>query len=221
MVALLRMPGERGSRERARDQKRKINKTPRTFSLSCASVLKSGRQQVFLAPFCGSSPQFGWPSKNPGDKIRLFDELHRQGHRFRQAVLSGLPVVGRSQRVEASALHRSFVSLSDCVGKTQRRITMRSFIYASTAMSVVTGRQVRTVMAGMNPLRTEDPALPRLDGGSALEWPRCRIGIRSRCLRATRLSSCRPQPQCHGESKRQKHWRAVQSGGAVRSAVGA
>ena len=54
---------------------------------------------------------------------------------------------------------------------------MRSFIYASTAMSVVTERQGRTGIAGMNLLRNEDPARPRFDGGPAAEQPRCRLDI--------------------------------------------
>ena len=54
---------------------------------------------------------------------------------------------------------------------------MRSFIYASTAMSVVTERQGRTGIAGMNLLRNEDPARPRFDGGPASEQPRCRLDI--------------------------------------------
>jgi hypothetical protein len=96
---------------------------------------------------------------------------------------------------------------------------MRSFIYASTAKSVVTERQGRTGMVGMNLLRAEDPALPRLDGGPAAEQPRCRLDMRSRCLAAARLSSCRAM--CHGASKRPAHWCALQSGGASGSATGA
>ena len=96
---------------------------------------------------------------------------------------------------------------------------MRSFIYASTAMSVVTERQGRTGIAGMNPLRNEDPARPRFDGGPASEQPRCRLDIRSRCLQAARLSSCRPP--CHGEQKHHATWWAVQSGGARCSAASA
>ena len=94
---------------------------------------------------------------------------------------------------------------------------MRSFIYASTAMSVVTERQGRTGIAGMNLLRNEDPARPRLDGGPASEQPRCRLDNHSCCFRATRLSSCRPT--CHGEQKHQATWLAVQSGGARCSAA--
>jgi hypothetical protein len=96
---------------------------------------------------------------------------------------------------------------------------MRSFIYASTAKSVVTERQGRTGMVGMNLLRAEDPALPRLDGEPAAEQPRCRLGIRSHCLRAARLSSCRAL--CHGVSKRPAHWCAQQSGSASGSTTGA
>jgi hypothetical protein len=95
---------------------------------------------------------------------------------------------------------------------------MRSFIYASTAMSVVTERQGRTGIVGMN-LRNEDPARPRFDGGPAAEQPRCRLDIPSRCLRATRLSSCRPT--CHGEQKHHATWLAVQSGGSRCSAASA
>ncbi len=96
---------------------------------------------------------------------------------------------------------------------------MRSFIYASTAMSVVTERQGRTGIAGMNLLRNEDPARPRLDGGPASEQPRCRLDMYSRCLNATRLSSCRPT--CHGEQKHHESWLAVQSGGSRCSAASA
>ena len=96
---------------------------------------------------------------------------------------------------------------------------MRSFIYASTAMSVVTGRQGRTGMVGMNLLRNEDSLPPRLACGAASEQPRCRLDIRSRCRRATRLSSCRPT--CHGEQKHHARWFAVQSGGAPSSAASA
>lgn len=96
---------------------------------------------------------------------------------------------------------------------------MRSFIYASTAMSVITGRQGRTGIAGMNLLRNEDPTLPRFDGGPASEQPRCRLDIRSHCLRAAGLSSCRPS--CHGEQKHHARWFAVQSGGARCSAASA
>jgi len=96
---------------------------------------------------------------------------------------------------------------------------MRSFIYASTAMSIVTERQERTGMVGMNWLRAEDPALPRLDGGSAFEQPKCRLDISSRCLPAARLSSCRAMRI--GASKRRAHWCAVHSGGRSGSATGA
>ena len=96
---------------------------------------------------------------------------------------------------------------------------MRSFIYASTAMNVVTGRQGRTGVAGMNLLRKEDLLPPRFACGSAAEQPRCRLDIASRCLRATRMSSC--QPTRHGEQKHHARWLAVPSGGASGSAAGA
>ena len=96
---------------------------------------------------------------------------------------------------------------------------MRSFIYASTAMDVVTGRQGRIGVAGMNPLRKRDSLPPRPACGPALEQPRCRLDIRARCRRATRLSSCRPT--CHGEQKHHARWFAVQSGGAPSSAASA
>lgn len=96
---------------------------------------------------------------------------------------------------------------------------MRSFIYASTAMNVVTERQGRTGIVGMNLLRNEDPARPRLAGEPASEQPRCRLDIRSHCLRATRLSSCRATR--HGEQKHHARWLPVQSGGMCCSAASA
>lgn len=96
---------------------------------------------------------------------------------------------------------------------------MRSFIYASTAMDVVTGRQGRIGVAGMNPLRKRDSLPPRPACGPALEQPRCRLDIASRCLRAARTSSC--QPARHGEQKHHARWLAVLSGGASGSALGA
>ena len=96
---------------------------------------------------------------------------------------------------------------------------MRSFIYASTATNVVTGRQGRTGVVGMNLLRNEDPLPPRFARGPASEQPRCRLDIASRCLRAARMPSC--QPTRHGEQKRHARWLAVPSGGASGSAAGA
>ena len=96
---------------------------------------------------------------------------------------------------------------------------MRSFIYASTATNVVTGRQGRTGVAGMNLLRKQDPSLPRLACGAASEQPRCRLGIRPRCLRAASMSSCRPTR--HGEQKHHPRWLPVLSGDASGSASGA
>ena len=96
---------------------------------------------------------------------------------------------------------------------------MHSFIYASTAMSVVTERHGRTVVAGMNLLCNGDPASPRFDGGSAVEQPRCRLDSRSRCLRTARGSSCRLPRD--GESKRHPRWYAGQAGIASGSASGA
>jgi hypothetical protein len=96
---------------------------------------------------------------------------------------------------------------------------MRSFIYASTAKSVVTERQGRAGVVGMNLRHIEDPALPRFDGGPAFEQPRCRLDISSRCLPAARLSSCRAMRM--GASKRHARWCAVHSGGASGSATGA
>ncbi len=95
---------------------------------------------------------------------------------------------------------------------------MRSFIYASTAMNVVTGRQGRTGVVGMNLLRNEDSLSPRLPCGAASEQPRCRLGIDSRCLRAARMSSC--QPTRHGEQKHHPRWLPAPSG-VSGSAVGA
>ena len=96
---------------------------------------------------------------------------------------------------------------------------MRSFIYASTAMNVVTGRQGRTGVAGMNLLRKEDLLPPRFSCGPASEQPCRRLDITSRCPRAARTSSC--QPARHGEQKRHARWAAVPSGGASGSATGA
>ena len=87
---------------------------------------------------------------------------------------------------------------------------MRSFIYASTAMSVVTERQGRPGIAGMNLLRNEDSLPPRLACGAASEQPRCRLDITSRCLRAASMSSC--QPTRHGEQKHHPRWLPVPSG---------
>jgi hypothetical protein len=87
---------------------------------------------------------------------------------------------------------------------------MRSFIYASTAMNVVTGRQGRTGVAGMNLLRNGDSLPPRFACGPAAEQPRCRLDIPSRCLRAARTSSC--QPTRHGEQKHHARWLPAPSG---------
>jgi len=102
---------------------------------------------------------------------------------------------------------------------------MRSFIYASTAMSVVTERQGRTGVAGMNLLRTEDPARPRSTGEPAFEQPRCRLDLTSHChrgshcLRIARGSSCRATGP--GEHKHQATWFPVQSGSMRCSAADA
>jgi hypothetical protein len=96
---------------------------------------------------------------------------------------------------------------------------MRSFIYASTANSVVTERLGRTGLVGMNLLRAEDPALPRFDGRPAAMQPRCQLGIPSRCLPTARTSSWRTM--CPGVSKRQMHGHAVQSGSGSGIATGA
>lgn len=108
---------------------------------------------------------------------------------------------------------------------------MRSFIYASTALNVVTERQGRAGVAGMNLLRNEDPARPRFAGEPAAEQPRCRLDIAShglreahrlrgsQCLRAARLSSCRATR--HGEHKHQAMWFPVHSGGTRCSATSA
>jgi len=96
---------------------------------------------------------------------------------------------------------------------------MRSFIYASTATSVVAGHQGRIGVAGMNPLRNQDSLPPRLACGPASEQPRCRLDITSRCLTAASMSSC--QLTRHGEQKHHARWLAVPSGGASGSARGA
>jgi hypothetical protein len=96
---------------------------------------------------------------------------------------------------------------------------MRSFIYASTAMNVVTGRQGRAAVAGMNLLREQDPLPPRFACGPAAEQPRCRLDSVSRCLRAAQTSSCRLTR--HGEHKHHERWLGMPSGGASGSAPGA
>lgn len=99
---------------------------------------------------------------------------------------------------------------------------MRSFIYASTALNVVTERQGRAGVAGMNLLRNEDPARPRFAGEPAAEQPHCRLGItshglrESHGLRTARLPSCRATR--HGEHKHQAMWFTVHSGGTRCSA---
>ena len=94
---------------------------------------------------------------------------------------------------------------------------MRSSIYASTAMNVVTGRQGRTGVAGMNLLRKEDLLPPRFASGPAAEQPRCRPDVQPRCLRAAATSSC--PPARHGERKHHARWLALASGGASGSAA--
>jgi hypothetical protein len=93
---------------------------------------------------------------------------------------------------------------------------MRSFNHANTAMFVVTGRKIRTALAGMPTLRVQDTQSPRFDLGRDQQPRRYCLETLS-CRPSERLAaSCRPARLC--EVKHHPRWRAAGTCGAASAA---
>jgi hypothetical protein len=84
---------------------------------------------------------------------------------------------------------------------------MRSFNHAITTMILVTGRNIRTELAGMPKLRVQDTQSPRVDCGRYQPPARCCLGLVSCRPSEQRAASCRPVRL--SEVKHYPRWQAA------------